>query len=96
LTKAAKQRKDSIEQFSAAGRTDLADRESAELAIIESYLPKQLSEDEIKALVVDAIQQSGASGPGDMGKVMGILMPKVKGKADGGLVNKVVKEHLNP
>lgn len=95
LTKAAKQRKDSIEQFTAASRTDLADKESYELGIIESYLPAQMSETEIRELVQQIISQVGASGPSEMGKVMGALMPKVKGKADGSLVNRIVKELLS-
>jgi uncharacterized protein YqeY len=95
LTKAAKQRKDSIEQFEAAKREDLASKERFELEIIQSYLPKQLSEEEITTLVKEVIQTTGASAPSDMGKVMGALMPKVKGKADGGLVNKIVRELLN-
>lgn len=95
LTKAAKQRKDSIEQFEAAKREDLASKERFELEIIQSYLPKQLSEEEITTLVKEVIQATGASAPSDMGKVMGALMPKVKGKADGGLVNKIVRELLN-
>lgn len=95
LTKAAKQRKDSIEQFEAASRNDLADKEKFELGIIESYLPKQMSESEIRSLVEEIISKTGASSPSDMGKVMGTLMPKVKGKADGSIVNRIVRELLN-
>ncbi|TNE71841.1 GatB/YqeY domain-containing protein [bacterium] len=94
LTKEAKQRKDSITQFEAANRMDLADKEKYELGIIEDYLPKQLSEEEIEVIVDEVIAATGAKAPSDMGKVMGMLMPKVKGKADGGLVNKVVKAKL--
>jgi uncharacterized protein YqeY len=94
LTKAAKQRKDSIEQFEAANRHDLADKEKFELGIIETYLPKQMSEEEITAIVKEVIAQTGAENASDMGKVMGALMPKVKGKADGGLVNKIVRSIL--
>ncbi len=94
LTKAAKQRKDSIEQFEAADRHDLADKEKFELAFIETYLPKQMGEDEITAIVKDVIAQTAAKDASDMGKVMGALMPKVKGKADGGLVNKIVRSIL--
>jgi uncharacterized protein YqeY len=94
LMKSAKQRKDSITQFENAGRTDLADIEKAELAVIESYLPNMMSEDEIRAIATEVIAAVGAKGPADMGKVMGGLMPRVKGKADGGLVNAVVKALL--
>lgn len=95
LVKAAKQRKDSITQFTDAGRDDLADTEKEELKIIESYLPKQLDESEVAAIVDEAIQQTGAESMRDMGKVMGRVMPKVKGKADGNIVNRLVKERLN-
>lgn len=94
LMKAAKQRKDSISQFDAAGRADLAAIEIAELAIIEEYLPRLMSEDEIRILAAAAIAKTGASGPADMGKVMAALMPQVKGKADGALVNSVVRSLL--
>lgn len=94
LQKQAKQRRDSIEQFKAGGRDELAAKETQELELLESYLPKQMSEDEIKKLVDEAVEQTGASSAADMGKVMGALMPKVKGKADGGLVSKIVKEKL--
>lgn len=94
LMKSAKQRKDSITQFENAGRTDLAAVEVAELAVIESYLPKMMSEDEIRAIAKAVIESVGATSAADMGKVMGGLMPKVKGKADGGLVNSVVKSLL--
>ncbi|MCA1801286.1 MAG: GatB/YqeY domain-containing protein [Rhodothermaceae bacterium] len=94
LVKAAKQRKDSLTQFRDAGRDDLADIEEAELAIIENYLPKQLTEQEIRQLVEDAVAKTGAASPQDMGKVMGVLMPQVKGKADGALVSKIVRETL--
>ncbi len=94
IVKAAKQRRDSITQFDQAGRDDLAENERKELAIIESYLPEQLSEDDIRSIVDEAIQQTDAESMRDMGKVMGKVMPKVKGKADGGLVNSIVKERL--
>lgn len=94
LMKSAKQRKDSITQFENAGRTDLAAVEHAELAVIESYLPKMMSEDEIRTIAKAVIDSVGAKSAADMGKVMGGLMPKVKGKADGALVNAVVKSLL--
>ena len=69
-------------------------KEEAELKILEAYLPEQMGEEEIRKLVIEAVAQTGASSPSDMGKVMGALMPKTKGKADGGLVSKVVREEL--
>lgn len=94
IQKEVKQRKDSIEQFKAAGRNELVEKETKELGMLEAFLPAQMGEEEIKKLVDDAVSKSGASGPQDIGKVMGILMPQVKGKADGGLVSKLVKEAL--
>ncbi|HYM65009.1 MAG TPA: GatB/YqeY domain-containing protein [Candidatus Sulfotelmatobacter sp.] len=90
----AKQRRDSIEQFSKAGRQDLVDKEQKELEILNAYLPVQMSEEEITKLVKDAIAKTGASTMADIGKVMGTLMPSVKGKADGNLVNTIVRKHL--
>ncbi|XWN36735.1 MAG: GatB/YqeY domain-containing protein [Balneola sp.] len=95
LMKAAKQRKESITQFEEGGREDLAEKEKSELAIIEEYLPKMLSEDEVREVVSKKIVDLGAEGPQDMGKVMGPIMGMLKGKADGGLVSKVVKEELS-
>jgi uncharacterized protein YqeY len=94
LTKAAKQRKESIQQFIEGNRPDLAETEQAELAIIESYLPEPMSEDEIIAILDAKIEQVGASGLQDLGKVMGPIMGQLKGKADGGLVNRLVKARL--
>lgn len=94
LVSMVKQRRESIEQFEAGGRTDLADRERGELAIIQTYLPEQLGEEEVKKLVEEAVMISGASGPKEMGKVMAVLMPKVKGRADGKLVNELVRKAL--
>lgn len=94
LTTAAKQRRDSIDQFEKGGRQDLADKEKAELVIIQEYLPQQLSKEEVAAFIREAIAETGAAGAKDMGKVMKALMPKVKGKADGKLVNELVKELL--
>lgn len=95
IQKEAKQHRDSIEQFKNAGRNDLVEKEESELKLLEKYLPAQMGEDEVKKLVIDAVAKSGATSPNDMGKVMGILMPQVKGKADGGLVSKIVREELN-
>lgn len=94
IQKAVKQRRDSIESFKSGGRADLAEGEAAQIKVLEKFLPAQMSEEEITKLVIEAIAASGASGAKDMGKVMGALMPKVKGKADGGIVNKIVKEKL--
>src|SRR3989344_5912213 len=94
IQKEAKQRKDSIEEFTNAKRQDLADKETKELEILQVYLPKQMGEGEIKILVKEAIGQTGATTIADIGKVMGVLMPKVKGKADGGMVSKIVRESL--
>lgn len=95
IQREVKQRKDSIEQFTAGNRKDLADKEVEELKLLEVYLPEQMGEEEITKLVEEAIAQTGASTPADMGKVMGALIPKTKGKADGGIVSKIVKEKLS-
>ncbi len=94
IQKEAKQHNDSIEQFKNAGRQDLIDKESKELEILKQYMPAQMNEEEIKKLVKETISQTGAKSIQDMGKVMEALMPKVKGKADGSLVSKVVREEL--
>jgi hypothetical protein len=94
IQKAVKQRKDSIEQFTTGGRQDLVAVEEAQVAVLTRFLPAQLSEAEVAKLVDEAVAATGAAGPKDMGKVMGALMPKVKGKADGGLVNRLVKAKL--
>jgi uncharacterized protein len=94
LSTMSKQRRESIEQYTSAGRTDLAKRESKELEIVQSYLPKQLSAQEIDAFIRSAISESGATSTNDMGKVMKVLMPKVKGVADGRIINQRVKELL--
>jgi len=95
LMKAAKQRKESIEQFRDGGRDDLVANEQKELDIIESYLPEMLSEEEIRDIARQQIEKTGADGMQDMGKVMGVLMKELKGQAEGGLVSKVVKEELS-
>jgi len=91
----AKQRRDSIKQFTDAGRQELADKESQELTILEEYLPAQLSDADIEAAVDDAIAQTGASSMRDMGKVMGPVMAKLKGQADGNKVQSIVKAKLS-
>lgn len=95
LNTQVKQRRDSIEQFISGGRPELADKERLELEILQKYLPAQMSEAEVAKLVAEAVSQTGAKTPQEMGKVMAVLMPKVKGKADGTLVSKLVKEALN-
>jgi uncharacterized protein YqeY len=94
IQREVKQHKDSIEQFKNGNREDLVEKETKELELLQKYLPEQMGEEEISKLVAEAIAQTGASSPQDMGKVMAALMPKVKGKADGGLVSKIVREQL--
>lgn len=94
LSSAAKKRRESIEQFQAGGRTDLVKQETAELAIIQEYMPKQMSDEELRQLIEDVVQTSGASSPNDFGKVMPQVMKQAKGKADGKLVQELVKQRL--
>ena len=96
IEKMIKQRKDSIQQFEAGARQDLADIEKAELAILLAYMPASLSEAEIKAEVAAAVSASGAAGPQDMGKVMAIVKPKLAGRADMTVVSALVKAVLAP
>ena len=95
LTREAKKRREAAEAFEAGGRADRAAAERAEGEVIAGYLPEQLSEDDIKKLIAETIAAVGATGPSDMGKVMGSLKAKVAGKADGALVSSLVKEALN-
>jgi uncharacterized protein len=95
LSRELKQRKDSLQEFEKAGREDLVNKVKVEISIIETYMPEQLSEEEIIELVKQTIQEVNASSKADMGKVMGAIMPKVKGKADGALVNKIVQQQLS-
>jgi uncharacterized protein YqeY len=94
LAQLAKQRRDSVEQYRKAGRDDLADQEAAELVVIEEYLPQQLSAEEVKAIVLEIIESVGATSAKDMGKVMGSAMQRLKGQADGKLVQEIVKQSL--
>lgn len=94
ITSLAKQRQDSIEQFKQGGREDLVAKETAELAFLMSFMPKQMSEDEVKKLVAWAVAEAKATTAKDMGNVMKLLMPKVQGLADGKLVNQLVKAAL--
>ena len=94
LEKMVKQRKDSVTQYEAAAREDLAAIERAEIVVIERYLPEKLGEAEILAAIDAAIAQTGAAGPADMGKLMGVLKPQLAGQADMGEVSKLVKQKL--
>lgn len=94
LSREIKQRKDALQEFESAGRDELAASTKAEIEIIIKYLPEQLSEEEIKVIVQQTIQETGASSKSEMGKVMSALMPKVKGRADGKLVNQAVLQFL--
>lgn len=94
IAREVKQRRDAMEEFQKAGRQDIVDTLQEEISILMPYLPEQLSEDEIRHLVQEVIADVQPQGPRDMGKVMGALMPKVKGKADGKLVNQIVKEMM--
>ena len=94
LSREAKKRREAAEAFADGGRPDRAEREKLEGEFITTYLPAQLSSDEISALIQEAISESGASGPAGMGQVMKIISPKIAGKADGGLVSALVKESL--
>lgn len=95
IGKEIKKRKESIELYKQGNRPEAAEKEQKEVEILSEYLPEQMSEDEVRVLVKEAVEQTGASSPQDMGKVMGALMPKVKGKADGTMVSTLVREALN-
>lgn len=95
VAKEVKKRKESVSEYENAGRQDIADNLKREIEILSKYLPEQLTEEEITKMVEEAIAESGATGPRDMGKVMGILRPKTQGKADGKVVSDIVKEKLN-
>ena len=95
IKKQVKQRQDSIAQFEKGGRKDLVDKEKLELAILKSYLPPEMSEDELKSIIENAIKESSANGIKDMGKVMKVLLPQVSGKADNAVVSNLVKERLS-
>ena len=95
LSREFKQRNDSLHEFKDAGREDLVEKVEQEIKILQKYMPKQLSDDELETLVKEVIQAVGAESKRDMGKVMGALMPKVKGKADGSKVNQLVTKYLS-
>jgi uncharacterized protein YqeY len=94
MSRELKQRRDSLQDFERGGREDLVSNVKAEIEIISEYLPRQLTEEEVKAIVVQTMQETGASSKADLGKLMGALMPKVKGIADGKLVNAIVQQSL--
>jgi uncharacterized protein len=94
LEKMLKQRRDSVAQFQAAGRTDLADKENFEISVITAYLPAQLTTAEVDAIIAATITEAGASGPKDMGKVMGLVKPKVAGRTDMGKLSELIKAKL--
>lgn len=95
IDKMLKQRRDSIAQFEQAGRTDLADKEKFEVSVLQAYLPQALSDAELEAAVAEAVAASGARGPQEMGKVMGLLKPRLAGRADMGKVSALVKAKLS-
>jgi uncharacterized protein YqeY len=95
LSRELKQRKDSLQEFQNADRLDLVEKTQAEIDVLVEYMPEQLSEDEVSEIVKQTISEVNATSKADMGKVMGALMPKVKGKADGSLVNKLVQQQLS-
>ncbi|MBU8575732.1 GatB/YqeY domain-containing protein [Bacillus pumilus] len=95
LSREIKQRKDSLHEFSKANRLDLVDKVQKEIDILDVYLPEQLSEEELQTIVKETIAETGAASKTDMGKVMSAIMPKVKGKADGAVINRLVSEQLS-
>jgi uncharacterized protein YqeY len=95
LSREVKQRKDSLHEFDKAGRIDLVEKVRTELQYVELYMPKQLTEEEVTEIVKQAISETGASTKAEMGKVMSVVMPKLKGRADGSLINKLVQQHLS-
>ena len=95
VSKQLKQRKDSLAEFTKAGRDDLVEQTQAEIDVLMRYMPEQLSEDELRDIVKAAVEETGAETMRDMGKVMQSVMPKVKGKADGKQVNQIAREYLN-
>ena len=94
LSREAKRRREATDAYAEAGRDDLVAKEQAELEVIRRYLPEQLDDDAVRAIVDDAVATTGASGPSDLGTVMSAVMPKVKGRADGKQVNAIVRERL--
>lgn len=95
ISKSAKQHKESIEAYKKGGRDDLAEKEKVELKVLEAYLPELMSEAEVEQVVVETIRELGAGGTGDTGRVIGAVMTKLKGKADGGMVSTIVRKNLS-
>jgi uncharacterized protein len=95
LTREMKQRKDSLLEFEKAGRDDLVNNLKQEIVVLNEYMPAQMSEEELKTVIQETIEQTGAASKADMGKVMGAIMPKVRGKADGAMVNRLVQQLLS-
>ena len=95
LSRELKQRKDSLQEFKEAGRDDLAERLEEEINVLQVYMPKQLSEEELEAMIKETIEEVDATSKKDMGRVMSAVMPKVKGQADGSRVNQLVQQHLS-
>ncbi|QTM99869.1 MULTISPECIES: GatB/YqeY domain-containing protein [Sediminibacillus] len=95
LSRELKQRKDSLQEFKEAGRDDLAEKLEDEIKVLQAYMPKQLTEEELEQIVQETIQEVGATSKKDMGSVMSAVMPKVKGQADGSQVNRLVQKHLS-
>ncbi|KHE70120.1 GatB/YqeY domain-containing protein [Halobacillus sp. BBL2006] len=95
LSREVKQRKDSLQEFKEAGREDLVEELEQEIEILQVYMPKQLTDEELEEIVKETIEEVGATSKGDMGKVMSAVMPKIKGKADGSKVNKLVLQQLS-
>ena len=95
VVREVKKRREAIVEYSKAGRTDLADKEQAEANVLAAYMPEQMSDDEVEALVKEVIAATGASGPGDIGKVMGAVIPRTKGRADGKKINEVARGLLS-
>ncbi len=95
VVREVKKRREAIVEYSKAGRTDLADKEQAEANVLAAYMPEQMSDDEVEALVKEVIAATGASGPGDIGKVMGAVIPRTKGRADGKKINEIARGLLS-
>ncbi|WP_100488637.1 GatB/YqeY domain-containing protein [Sporolactobacillus pectinivorans] len=95
LSRELKQRKDSLQEFENAGRQDLVEEVSNEIAIVQTYMPEQLSEEDIKSIIDETISEVGAGSKADIGKIMKVIMPKLKGRADGSLVNRLVRSKLS-
>ena len=95
IQKEVKKRKDSIDQYKQGGRDDLVEKEQAQMEVLAAYLPEQMSEEELTSIVESVIAEVGAESKADVGKVMGALMPKIKGKADGGMASKIVNQKLS-